>query len=708
VKRPAIAAQSGDELKRAIQAERRPGREYCRGKVLTRLIIMAGLLMTFSIVAYSQEPQPAAQSGEDLTGKSLEDLASLKVDSVYSASKYMQKVTEAPASVTIITREEIQRYGWRTLADILGSVRGFYVSYDRQYAYVGVRGFARPGDFNSRILLLLDGHRVNENIYDGGYIGTDSSVEVDLIERIEIVRGPSSSLYGTNAFFAVINVITRRGEAVKGGEVSAEVASFNTFRGRLSFGHKWGSGTELLLSGTLYGSRGQRRLYFREFDSPATSNGIARNLDGDRFQNVLLTVTHRGFTLQSSLVSRKKEVPTASFGALFNQAPDWSVDTRGYVDLSYHRVLAGDTQMMGRVYYDHYEFDAVVPYAGSDPKSAQPVINHDFSLGSWWGGELQLSRKMFRRHQLTGGFDYRHNLRQRQVNFDAEPYFSYADTRPRTSNYGLYLQDEISLHDHLKFNAGVRYDRYSTFGGVFNPRFAVIWQPLARTTIKLLHGRAFRAPNVYELYYSTPVFQASPDLRPERIRTSEIILEQYFGSHFRFSVSGFDNRISGLINQELLSDGTTLQFRNLGRVGARGLELEAEGRLKNGIQGRASYSFQRATDLGDGSWINNSPRHLGKLNLTGPLIRKRLFGGLELQYLSRRRTLLLAPQEDARSVLLPNFTLFSPALFKGLDVTFSLYNLFDQRYGHPGGDEHTQNIIEQDGRAARLKLTYRF
>ena len=133
----------------------------------------------------------------------------------------MQKPTEAPSSVTVITSDEIKKYGHRTLADVLQSVQGFHVSYDRNYAFLGARGVSL-GDFNSRILLLVDGHRVNNNLTDGAYIDTAFILDIDLIDRVEIIRGPGSVLYGNNAFFGVINVITRQGEQLNGAEVSGE------------------------------------------------------------------------------------------------------------------------------------------------------------------------------------------------------------------------------------------------------------------------------------------------------------------------------------------------------------------------------------------------------------------------------------------------------------------------------------------------------
>jgi outer membrane receptor for ferrienterochelin and colicins len=164
-----------------------------------------------------------AKAPSDLMDMSLQDLMKVEIDSVYGASKYKQKVTAAPASITIITAEEIKRYGYRTLADILRDVPGFYVTYDRNYNYVGVRGFGRPGDYNSRILLLVDGHRINDNIDDQAFIGTDFPVDISLIDRVEVIRGPNSSLYVASALLGIVNIVTRHD--ISGVTVSEEAAS---------------------------------------------------------------------------------------------------------------------------------------------------------------------------------------------------------------------------------------------------------------------------------------------------------------------------------------------------------------------------------------------------------------------------------------------------------------------------------------------------
>ena len=256
----------------------------------------------------------------------------LEIPSVYGAAKYDQKVNEAPAAV-IITAEQIRKYGYRNFAQILDSAPGLFTNNDRNYGYLGIRGFNRPGDYTSRVLLLIDNHRLNDAVFDQGGSGTEMPIDVDLIDRIEIIKGPGSSLYGTNAFFGVVNVITKRGRDIKGAEVSGEASSFNTYRSRLSYGNKFSNGVEMLVSGSFSDSEGHRELPYPAFAS--TNNGIAKDADRDNLYYYTGKLSYADFTLTGGHQWRNKNVPTAAFGTVFNDNRQHTLDERTYLDLVY-------------------------------------------------------------------------------------------------------------------------------------------------------------------------------------------------------------------------------------------------------------------------------------------------------------------------------------------------------------------------------------
>lgn len=266
-------------------------RPHARQRLLWAIGLMLYGFAALTTPTYAQEPGPPK-----LKSLSLEHLMNIDVATVNAASKFDQKTTEAPSYVTVITAEEIEKYGYRTLADVLESVPGFYVTNDRNYSYVGVRGLGRQ-DYNDRVLLLIDGHRLNDPVYGEALIGTEFPLDIDLIQRVEIIRGPGSALYGTNAFLAVINVITRRGRDVKGAEVSAGGGSLGTEQVRATFGNQGSRGPQWLVSGSLYNSSGNESLFFPELAAPATNNGVAAKADGDQSHSFLASLEYRDFSL---------------------------------------------------------------------------------------------------------------------------------------------------------------------------------------------------------------------------------------------------------------------------------------------------------------------------------------------------------------------------------------------------------------------------
>lgn len=638
----------------------------------------------------------AGAASTNLADMPLERLIDYSVDKVYGASRYEQKVTEAPSSVSIVTADDIQHFGYRTLTDVLRGVRGMYVTYDRNYSSLGMRGFARPGDYNTRLLLLVDGHRMNDNIYDAAYYGTDAFVDVDLIERVEVIRGPSSSLYGNSAFFGVINVVTKPGAEINGLQSSVEAGSLDTFKARFTAGKKFTNDVELLVSGTLFQSEGQERLFYREFNTPATHHGIVRNSDEETAANIYASVKYRDFTLSSGFSGREKNVPTASFGSVFADGREQTLDLRAYADLKYERAITDERRLLVRVYYDQYHYNGTYPYV-YDPGSPV-VLNRDVAVGDWAGAECQWTEQIADPLTITGGVELRENIHQDQFNYDETPRSVSLRERNDSVNIGVYGQCEWAVRQNLHLTAGLRYDYFETFGSSVNPRAGLIYNPWNETTFKLLYGRAFRAPNAYELHY----YPIARKLDAETIDTVEWVYEQVLPAEVHLTGSLYHYEVQDLISQQETSSHD-LYFANIDGAAATGVELELERRWSKALA-RVSYALQNAEDS-HGEELSNSPRHLAKANLRVPLFSDRFFGGIELQYNGAVRALDRRSVDDFVQV---NLTLFAHHLAPGLDVSASVYNLFDMHYAYPGAGDHVQRAIEQDGRGFRVKLTYSF
>jgi len=641
-----------------------------------------------------------AQAGpSDPDALSLEQLFEVELTS--TASKFAQEITRAPASVTVITAEQIRQHGYRTLAEILSSVRGFYTTYDRNYTYIGVRGFARPGDYNTRILLLVDGHRLNEPTYDMAPIGTDFPIDVSLIDRIEVIRGPGSSLYGTSAFFAVVNVLTRTAAAAPGARVDASLGSRATRRATVSLGHVFGNGNELLVAGSGYDSAGASRLYFPEYDIAGVSDGVARDADGDRAASVQAQALLGHVRLSGAIGNRRKRIPTGAFDTVLGDPRARTEDSRAYADAAYVGPFGGAWTGVARAAVDYYAYTGAYPI---DYGSSSVVVWNDFAHSVQMSGELTVNRRT-KHHHLTMGSELRRIQHNHQESWDESGHV--LDVNRPSTVIGLYAQDEVSLRAWLLLNAGLRLDAQSVFGSSLSPRAGLVFLPRRQTAVKLLYGRAFRSPDAYELFYYDPMGERGVTLEPETIDTTEIVWEEYIGDHLRTALSAFHYYANRLITQRA-ADGTQpgedLYFVNDGSSHAQGVDAEIEGRWGNGITASAGFSHVRVRDGATKAILSNSPGYLANVRASAPIPSLSSRVGVELRGVGERRTL--------DGVVLPGFMLASvtasTAVNRGLDLELGVYNLFDTRYADPGAEEHRQQAIAQDGRTIRARIIARF
>jgi len=481
-----------------------------------------------------------------------------------------------------------------------------------------------------------------------------------------------------------------------------DAGTLDTQRARVAAGKRLANGLDFALSASFERSGGMHELYFPAFDAPETNNGIAEGLDAERQSGVYGRISFKDLTVTGASGSRRKDVPTASFGALFNahDPAENTTDVHSFIDALYDRPF-GATRLSLRASWDRVTYAGTYPYASED-ENLPVLILDDGSLGTRLTIDAKATRVLPGRQTLTVGAEFFDNFQQNLWLHYRDSDIPDEDINRSSRQGAVFAQDEIALRRWLLLTAGVRYDAFEAFSRV-TPRGAVIVVPSSNQSFKYLYGKAFRAPNAYELYYF-PLTR--PDLAPESIDTHEIVWEQYVGEWLRTSVSTYFYEASQLISLAILDPDDSFEglgFVNQGAVSARGLELEAEMRFKRGVRGQASYALQRATDEDLGTSLTNSPRHMAKVQLSVPGPLARSLASFELQYLSRRGTLAgatVAPQA------LAHVTLSAP-ISRSLDVVGTIRNLFDQRYADPASDEHQLDAIEQNGRTMNVGLRWK-
>lgn len=626
-------------------------------------------------------------SAGDLAQLSLDDL--LRVE-VHSASRYAQPLADSPASVTVIEREELRQHGYRNLAEALSTVRGVYLSNDRNYTYIGVRGFNRPGDYNARVLLLTDGARRNDSLYDQAHVGNEAPIEIDWVKRLEFVSGPASAVYGANALFGIVNAVLLDGGDVNGLRVTADAGSGRSARVGLVAGRRMDGDNEWFVGLAAHGARGGD-LYFREFDA-GNPDGWARGLDGEQYQKAYGKLRLGNWRLTGNLSSRDKELPNAPYSTVFGQPGTRTLDQHALLELAFDGHIAEGWQQQLRLFSGSYRFNG-------DYKYAESLDNRDHGRAVWRGADYRLIVTAAPDHKLLLGLEAQWNTQLKQVNFDVSPATVYLDDNRPSHAFSLVVQDEWRFHPKWLLSAGVRYDKHQDFSAIASPRAAVIHQPSDDATLKAMVSSAYRPPNAFERFYDDGgiIQKANPTLVPERMRSIEMTADFRIGPGARLGVSVFRNAMRHMIDQvQDPSDGLYL-FGNQSEVATRGVEIDAEKRWASDQRLRASLSWQHSRLRGGGELVN-SPSRLAKVVWATPLIASWMASG-EWQGMSRRNT---------STGTVPGYgtfglTLTSPRLAGLGELSLSAHNLGNRRFFDPASSAFVTDSLIQDGRQFRLR-----
>jgi outer membrane receptor protein involved in Fe transport len=668
-------------------------------------VVLAAVLCCASPHAYAQAQAPVHSAADaHLTSLSLEQLMQI---SITGASKYEQRLGDVAASVSVITRQQIKAFGWRTVEEALASLPGVFVSQDRQYRYLGVRGLGLPADYTTRVLFMVNGIRLNEPLYDAAPLGYQVPVPLQALERIEFIPGPAGAVYGQNAMFAVVNLVTQTGAAAPGASGTPAHGGITLARDNLN-GQRTAQahgGVQLPGGLALFATAHALRATGQDwpFDVPGQSShptGTVRGQDGERAHGLFASAQLGHWRAEVMGNDRRKGSPLGIFKSDPYAPGQNERDAIATAQLRYDNPQAAPgLQVSARV------FSGAMRFVGDFTFGQEQALNP--TRARWAGGELQLLATQWQQHKVMLGLELQRNHQLVLANdYPTRPEANvrFAD---RGYRHGLYVQDEWQWAPTATATLGLRLDRNNSTGTHASPRLGVVWHASPATTWRALAGRAHRAPTLFERRFEDALQVANPALPGETITTTELVADHRVSSQLQLRLSAYRWALKRLIVLDTDPASGVLQFQPGQPIRTDGIELQADHTWASGARLRGHVSSQRVQQTGSLANVN-SPKTLAALNLSTPLWGADAGGwrlGYEWQHGGSRPT-LAGPATGAYS--LSNLHLATDRLLghTGWGLALTVHNLLDKSYQVAGGRVHWQNAISQDGRSVRLALTY--
>jgi len=620
---------------------------------------------------------------------------------VVAAGRREQRQQETAASVSVVTADEIRTFGYRSLAETLRGQRSFYLYSDGLNAFAGVRGFLRPGEWNARIVTLVDGRPTREVLYGQTHLDRDFAIPMEAIKRVEVIRGPGSALYGSNAVFGVVNTVTRDGADIDGVEARVEGGTQDSLRTTVVAGRRFDDGWDVMGALTWFGTRGDPDLRFDGVEDAAHNFGRVQD-DAEHAYAVFAKARKGDFTVQADLANRERDNRSATYYASFF-APGHMRETRADVSIAYDHEVAPGRSVHALAYYGHYRYGQ--PYQIDD--EAVPGGRYRYvtrAADDWVGAEAHYAWQASRAVHLLVGADATVALFARQVDRDSlsGPLF---DADHSFNAWALFAEAEWRATDWLTLVGGVHADHVQRIDAALSPRLAAILSPTDADTIKAMYGRAFRSPNLYERFYASPGFNApNPRLEPEVVDTYELAWERRFPGGWRTSLNGFLWEMTDALDDVQLPDGA-VQTQNTAGLRAYGAEVEVRKEWDTGARFRAHAALTRATN-DDDERVPYSPAWIVGVSAAVPLWNARTTLAVEPQAVGP----MAAPSGDKSDPsFLTNVVLTARDVAKGLDVQVGVYNIFadDARLPASPGLNY-QPSLNQAPTQLLVALTYRF
>lgn len=651
------------------------------------------------------------------------------------ATGHKQLIDKAPAVTTVITQEDIRAIGASDITEVLESVPGLHVS---RFTFAFLPTFTFRGihsDLGPQTLTMIDGVPLTTLSYgDRGRAWT--GMPIHNIERIEIIRGPGSALYGADAFSGVINIITKDFNNSK-NQAGVKVGSFNTYEtwlfqsGHLndlktSFsleylhtdGHKeeitrdlqshfdelFGSSASLAPGSINTGKDTlntrasfnyedlELRLTYRSDFNVETGAGVFSSLDPNGRQSLrhlIVDLIHRynqddsnwNITSRFSLTNLKEDFN-------FFLSPPESLVSFGGPPKFFQNGVIGNPRYDER----HYRGSISAFYSGLSEQVLQfgtgiqildlykigESKNYD-SSGNPLGGVLDVSNNQDIVYITPGTRD----------------------------NYYAFIQDEWSFAPDWQLTAGVRYDYYSDFAGTFNPRAALVWNADYNLTAKLLYGEAFRAVSFSELrVMNNPAIQGNQNINPESIKTIELAFDYDPFEDLNLGLNFFHYEIDDRIDLNFDSNTGKAFVDNIADSTGSGIETELKWQLSDSFRFLGNYAYQKAEDNQSNQNLVGAPNHQFYLRSDWQFAPKWKATG-QFNWIGKRKRETGDPRNSLDDYMTFDLNLQYEQTYSPWKINFLVRNLFDE-IGKEPAQITIPNDIPLPGRAFFVGLEYNF
>lgn len=602
---------------------------------------------------------------------------------VVSASRIKDSIKKTPSSVTVIQAEQIEAMGAESIYDILKTVPGMDVSQGNVYTHkVSVAGIQTW--FSEKVLFLLDGHSLNVDYLNGGATSAYKDIPVELIQRVEVVTGPSSALYGENAFMALVNIITKKAEDIDGTIVTLKGGSNDARTVNLHYGKKY---TEYEVTANINSKTENKKMYVE-------SQNKETNPEVDSI-NAYFSLTHdNGFYFMGNFNNTKDK---SNYG-LMNVLNDIDISEKETILLEsgYKKTLNKNLDMHARMYYDKFDVNNVwyMPY---DYETLEYLYKTE-KIGS----EVLLTYSR-ENYSLVSGLSYeKQSIKDpyQGVLYGAEkPVFIDEEDREFKALFSELLYD---VNDDFRINTGIRLDHYSDFGSTLNPRIGTTYAINKTNILKLMYGKAFRAPTFAELYNKNNTsIVGNQDLNPEIVKTAEITLVNSDIEKTKLSFTLFNSNIDDLI---LTDSSNGNQYMNVGKIRTKGGKIELKYELYRGSYILANYSYQDVQNKSTNEDMENISKHLAYVALNYRLAKDyNLY--IDAKYRGEQTRDTSSYSEPIKSATIANATLNIQDIFtEDMKMKLSVNNVFNRiTY-----DSDTWIDYQVPKRSFLAELSYRF